>query len=322
MSTAHGMTSVRQGAVAMLAVALSSCAGAGVVETADRSFASAHVTASRLELTAVDRGGRYPSPFPISRLRVRLFAQDGGVYTTEAASGGTSPGAGGRVLSASDLTWRVNIGQFTPDLVYVPPIDVLPVVGGDLVVDVSVAKQPAVHARLAVKAQFDCRQFLDLSGRDGAAAYFSRPATPGEPGPAVQIALGYVNGPTQKPLVLVKVEDAAGVRARTVLSPDGPPLQIFLDGGAGGLGGGDGGDGGAALIVYEEGQPELEQRVKVFNRGGPAGAGADTTGRPGRQGAIPRTEPGSARLLFREEIEHGAPIRIHGVVDPSAKRSI
>jgi hypothetical protein len=62
--------------------------------------------------------------------------------------------------------------------------------------------------------------------------------------------------------------------------------------------------------------------VKVFNRGGPAGAGADTTGRPGRQGAIPRTEPGPVRLLFREEIEHGAPIRIHGVVDLSAKRSI
>jgi hypothetical protein len=253
---------------------------------------------------------------------VRLFAQDGSVYTTEAASPGKSPSAGSGVLSASDLTWSVNIGQFTLDLIYQPPIDLLPVVGGDLVVEVSVAKQPAVRARLAVQPQFDCRQFLDFSGRDGAPAYFSRPATPGEPGPAMRIALGYVNGPGQKPLVLVRVEDLAGVRARTVLSPDGPPLQIFLDGGAGGLGGGDGGDGGAALIVYEEGQPELEGRVRVFNRGGPAGASADASGRPGRQGAIPRTEPASARVLFREEIEHGAPIRIHGVVDPSAKQSI
>jgi hypothetical protein len=147
----------------------------------------------------------------------------------------------------------------------------------------------------------------------------------------VRVALGYVTGPGGRPLVIARVEDGSGIRARTLFSPT-TPLQIFLDGGSGGMGGppsdlsvgsitlahgsagigGDGGDGGAAEISFDESAPDLEQKVIVMNRGGAGGFGQMGSGRPGRNGAVPRFSPASARKLFADELAHGIPIRVSG----------
>jgi hypothetical protein len=142
-------------------------------------------------------------------------------------------------------------------------------------------------------------------------------------------------------LILVRIDDARGLRARTVIAPEGPPLQILLDGGIGGAGGmaiqhgygmnrfelppgigGAGGDGGAAEILYDDTAPELEREVMIINRGGPGGFGGGGAGLPGRPGPLPRSEPVPVRRLFHDELAHGVPVRVHGALAPTANQSI
>ena len=163
----------------------------------------------------------------------------------------------------------LSFGQLSSDLFYFPPADLLPVIGGSLVVTASVNRQPSVRAQLVIPPRFDCPQFVNLSGRPGAMGSPSHQGGFGEAGPTVRVSVGYVTGPAQKVLILVRVDDGRGIRARTVMAPEGPPLQLLLDGGVGGAGGlairngygvnrfeippgigGDGGDGGAAEIFY------------------------------------------------------------------------
>jgi hypothetical protein len=106
-----------------------------------------------------------------------------------------------------------------------------------------------------------------------------------------------VQGPGSDPLVLVRIEDAAGIRTRTLLSSSAPPLQLFLDGGPG-AGVGDGGDGGSAEVLYDGYVPDCQRRVQIINRGGPGV-------RAGRPGAIPRETAVSGEKLFREELSRG-----------------
>ena len=124
------------------------------------------------------------------------------------------------------------------------------------------------------------------------------------------------------------------------MAPEGPPLQILLDGGVGGAGGlairngygvnrfeippgmgGEGGDGGAAEIFYDGTAPELERKVVIINRGGPGGGGGAGNGSPGRPGPLPRTHPEAVRRLFTDELAHGVPVRIHGS-DRADRKSI
>ena len=330
-------------ALAVTPLCLAACAEAPAPPSGSpaQGFSPAAARAARLDLTAINGGASSSSPYPLSQLAARLTTADGHVYATPIftpqgpETGGLAP------LNPADLSWNVPFGQFTSDLVYVPPFDLLPVIGGDLTVTVWVTKQPSVHAQLVLRPRFDGSQYLNLSGRNGSLGSFSSPGTEGEPGPLVRVAIGYLDGPTKTRLVLVRVDDARGLRARTVVAPGGPPLQIFLDGGSGGMGGpgiergygvyarttpsgigGNGGDGGGAEIEYDEDSPELEKMVVVFNRGGGGGVGGGGAGQPGRQGSIPRTHAAPVRQLFHDELAHGVPVHVHGALEPAKNESI
>jgi hypothetical protein len=287
------------------------------------------VRSERIELGALTADGHCSSPFPLSQLSVKLHTSDGSSYTTPVSvmDGPTSLAPG--QLDPTAVSWNVNFGQFTTTLVYLPPVDLLPYIGGNLVVTAWLTREPNIHAKLVVAPRFDCPQYMYLSGRRGSAGPAAGLGGAGEPGPTVRVSLGYVTGPGQRPLVIARLEDASGIRGRTVFSP-ATPLQIFLDGGPGGMGGpssdlsvgsltvghgsagvgGDGGDGGGAEISFDESAPELERKVIVTSRGGQGGFGQMGSGRPGRPGALPRFTPAPARTLFRDELAHGVPIRV------------
>ncbi|HEY4393002.1 MAG TPA: hypothetical protein VGP64_03020 [Polyangia bacterium] len=305
----------------------------------------AHV--SRLALEPVT-GSFCNSPYPIGQLRAKVFAADGREYATPLNPPPGQPGpAPGTFLDPAELGGTASFGQFSADLTFVPPVDLLPTLGSNLVVDSWLTKQPNVRARVVIPPRFDCPQYVNLSGRPGPMGSTSRSGGEGEPGPNVRVALGYLTRPGAKPLVIVRVDDPRGLRARTIISPDGPPLQILLDGGNGGMGGmalvhgyglnrieipggpgGDGGDGGAAEIYYDDAAPELEHKVVVFNRGGPGGGGGGGgsggagSGRSGRAGPLPRATPAPARRLFSDELAHGVPIRVQGALEPAANQAI
>jgi hypothetical protein len=333
---------------ALFAPWLPGCAETPAVKAPVAPLAS---PSARLELEAVvlDRG--CSSPYPISELRAKVIAGDGKAYATPIFTpngldtGGLSP------LEPSELSGKASFGQFITGLFYFPPVDLLPVIGSDLVVNAWLTRQPSVRARLVIPPRFDCPQYLNLSGRPGGTGTPSQPGGKGEPGPSVRIAIGYLERAGAKPLILVRVDDARGMRARAVISPDGPPLQIFLDGGAGGPGGlpsvplqqpsassmwgapmpgpwnfpgqgGAGGDGGAAAIGYDDAAPELEGKVLIVNRGGLGATSVSGNGPTGRPGPLPRTEPIPVRRLFPDEIAHGVSIRVHGAVEPAKTPSL
>ena len=294
----------------------------------------------RLELSAYNPDGWCSSPFPLTQLRAKLFTGDGNAYLTPVFTAGVADTSGFAPLSPSDLSGSLTFGQLSSELFYSPPVDLLPLIGGNLVVTAAVKPQPNVRTQLVISPRFDCPQFVNLSGRPGVMGSPSDHGGFGEPGPTVRVSLGYVTGPGQRVLILVRIDDARGLRARTVIAPDGPPLQILLDGGVGGAGGaeilngngsifkipagmgGGGGDGGAAEIFYDDTAPELERRVVIINRGGPGGGGGGGTGGPGRPGPLPRTAPAPVRRLFQDELARGVPIRIHGAIEPAANQSI
>ena len=327
---------------ALAALGLASCAETPPVNPAyGPGFAATSARPVRLELADYNPGGRCSSPFPLTQLRAKLFTADGNAYLTPVFTLQGQDTGGFAPLSPADLAGNLNFGQLTPDLFYVPPADLLPLIGGNLVVTSWVTRQPAVRTQLVVPPRFDCPQFVNLSGRPGPMGSPSRQGGFGEAGPTVRVSLGYVTGPGSRVLILVRIDDARGLRARTVIAPDGPPLQILLDGGVGGSGGveirngygvnrfeippgigGDGGDGGAAEILYDATAPELESKVVIVNRGGPGGAGGGGPGSSGRPGPLPRAEPAPVRRLFHDELAHDVPVRIHGAIEPAANQSI
>ncbi len=332
----------RFAAAALAAVGLASCAESPPPNPASGpGFSATSARPVRLDLAAYNPDGRCSSPFPLTQLRAKLFAGDGSAYLTPIFTPQGPDTGGFAPLSPSDLSGSLTFGQLSSDLFYFPPADLLPLIGGNLVVTASVNRQPNVRAQLVIPPRFDCPQFVNLSGRPGAMGSASSHGGFGEPGPTVRVSLGYLTGPGQKALILVRIDDARGLRARTVIAPEGPPLQILLDGGVGGAGGveirngygvnlfeipggvgGSGGDGGAAEILYDETAPELERKVVIVNRGGPGGAGGGGTGSPGRPGPLPRSEPAPVRRLFHDELARGVPVRIHGAIEPAANQSI
>jgi hypothetical protein len=284
---------------------------------------------SRLELAPVYAVPMCPSPFPLAQVQVSLVTGEGRRPMNERRDDL------GRPLFGT----QASFGQLSPELTYYPPMDVLPFLGRSLIVDVSYG---ALTGRLTVPARYDCPQFVNLAGRSGREGHSGGRGEDGEPGPRVRIGVGYITGPKGEPLVIVRIDDGTGIRARTVFQPDGPPLQVFLDGGPGGPGGepistrngwgvstvripggpgGDGGDGGAAEIGYDQAFPELERKIAVYNRGGVGGGGPEGAGRPGRPGAIPRSVGTSATSLFSDEIARGFPIKVPTPV-PAADRAI
>jgi hypothetical protein len=332
----------RLGPSAIAVVGLASCAGAPPPNPAyGPGFAAASARPVRLELAGYNPDGRCSSPFPLTQLRAKLFTGDGNAYQTPVFTSGVADTSGFGPLNPSELSGSLTFGQLSSELFYFPPVDLLPLIGGNLVVTASVNRQPNVRAQLVIPPRFDCPQFVNLSGRPGAMGSASDHGGFGEPGPTVRVSLGYVTGPGQRVLILVRIDDARGLRARTVFAPDGPALQILLDGGVGGSGGveirhgyganlfeipggigGVGGDGGAAEILYDDTAPELERKVLIVNRGGPGGTGGGGAGSPGRPGPLPRSEPAPVRQLFRDELAHGVPVRIHGAIEPAANQSI
>jgi hypothetical protein len=327
--------------VAIASLGLGSCAETAGPNPAYGPGFSPSAPPVRLELAAYNPDGRCSSPFPLAQLRAKLFTGDGKVYLTPSFTPRGPDTAGLPPLSPSELAGSLTFGQLSPDLFYFPPADLLPLIGGNLVVTASVNRQPNVRAQLVIPPRFDCPQFVNLSGRPGSMGSASRQGGFGEAGPTVRVSLGYVTGPGHKVLILVRIDDMRGLRARTVIAPEGPPLQIILDGGGGGAGGmaiqngyglnrfeippgvgGGGGDGGAAEILYDDTAPELERTVLIINRGGPAGTGGGGNGRPGRPGPLPRTEAAPVRRLFHDELAHGVPVRIHGAIEPAANQSI
>ena len=130
-------------------------------------------------------------------------------------------------LAPAELSGSLSFGQLSSDLFYFPPADLLPVIGGSLVVTASVNRQPSVRTQLVIPSRFDCPQFVNLSGRPGAMGSPSHQGGFGEAGPTVRVSVGYVTGPAQKALILVRVDDGRGIRARTVMAPEGPPLRSF-----------------------------------------------------------------------------------------------
>jgi hypothetical protein len=253
---------------------------------------------TRVTAEAVPSVGWCRSPYPLAEIKVTAELKDGRRLSTPTQ------------LDANALSATASFGAVTPDLQYVPPVDVLSALGKPLEMEVSSRSNPNVRARLTVPPRYDCPQAVILSGRAG------RPGEDGEPGPHVRVAVGMVQGQGSEPLILVRVEDANGIRVRTLLSPTAPPLQLVLDGGAGGDVGerqirngwgtvvarsetpaGQGGDGGAAEVLYDGSFAECLRHVQVVSRGA-------TGTRPGRPGAIPRETAVSGDKLFRDEISH------------------
>jgi hypothetical protein len=232
------------------------------------------------------------SPYPLIQLTLTAYERSGKAHHSKTTLDGQarpvfrdSPAD----LDVSAFIVRASFGTIGPDLTYVPPVDVLPVLGQNLTIDVWFAGDPRVARRFEVPPRYECAQFVNFSGRTK-----TSPVVPGggEEGPHVKISLGTIDGPGGLPLTLVRIDDLFGLRARTVFGPAAPPLQVFVDGGPGG-------DGGSASIYYDVESPELERKVIVYNRGFIGG----------RDGPLPRTHPERASALFSDEIRHGIKVR-------------
>ena len=257
----------RFGPAAIAVVGLASCAESPPPNPAFApGFSETAVRPVRLELTAYNPDGRCSSPFPLTQLRAKLFAGDGSAYLTPVFTSGGADTSGFAPLSPSNLSGTLTFGQLSSDLIYFPPPDLLPLIGGNLVVTASVNRQPNVRTQLVIPPRFDCPQFVNLSGRPGPMGSASRQGGFGEPGPTVRVSLGYLTGPGQKVLILrADRRRAWASRADRHRSRGTAVAEIVLDGGVGGSGGveirngygvnrfeipagvgGAGGDGGAA----------------------------------------------------------------------------
>jgi len=310
------MRAARTGWLLALATAQASCAAATNVGPPAPPGPPPPAAPAHLEIVPVYGTPFCASPYPLAEVRPLLAQGASRTWMTERWDTAWRPLFGA----------RASFGQLSPDLKYLPPIDVLPFMGKELVVEVALYANPALTAQLTVAPQYGCQQVMNLSGRSGRNGWDSLPGQHGEPGPHVRLAVGYVTDPSGEPLVLVRVDEGSVMRGRTLFAPGGSPLQVVLDGGAGGLGGpgrelyvgigmpvghlprgrdGDGGDGGTAFIAFDQAFPDLERKIVVLNRGGSGGG----SGIPGRPGPVASTARLPAARLFGDEIAHGVSIR-------------
>ena len=183
------------------AVGLASCAESPPPNPAyGPGFAATSARPVRLELADYNPDGHCSSPFPLTHLRAKLFTGDGNAFLTPVFTSQGPDTGGFAPLSPSDLSGSIGFGQLSTDLSYFPPADLLPLIGGNLVVTAWLIRQPKVWAQLVVPPRFDCPQFVNLSGRPGPMGSASNHGGFGEPGPTVRVSLGYVTGPGQRVL--------------------------------------------------------------------------------------------------------------------------
>jgi hypothetical protein len=296
-------------------------------------------TSKRLELTPLHAASCVGSPYPVAQIGATVFTADGQSRSTPRvfdAQGANAliPGT----LEAAAINVSVSFGQLAPDLVFIPPADVLPEMGRALVVEGWVPGRPDLRARVTVPPCYECRQQIFLGGRAGLSGWTDGRGTDGGPGANVRVAIGYVDAPGDQRLVLVRIEDGGSIRMRTLLAPGAPPLLLVLDGGYGGPGGpgpvvsgagpghdyrpmapgGNGGDGGAAQIFFDGAFPELGAKVVISNRGGAGGYSPTWLGRDGRPGPPPWVASAPGRELFRDELARGIPVTIDKASDAQA----
>lgn len=231
--------------------------------------------------------------------------------------------------------------------------DPFAVMDRELEIAAAIAGRTEVNDSLTLRPTFDCGAVIDVSaaagpaglsgasgraGRAGGSGDSSREATDGESGgdgqdggdggrgddgPAIEVAVGYVESQVHGRLALVRVgapSRGGAVRylllnpragKRFVISARGGPGGYGGAGGAGGAGGpggsnnvqdagdgghggdggdggrggngGDGGDGGQVVVRFDARSPELQGLVAVVTAGGAAG-GAGSGGYAGGAG--------------------------------------
>jgi hypothetical protein len=297
-----------------------------------------------VELSLVGGGATFcPNGTPAQMRVVATVA--GGKQQTTWAQGESRDGK----LEHAAFTWTTDVGAIDGDGILRLPADPFAVVDRTITVGVQVPGKPELGGQLTLAPVFDCGGMAVFSGaagepgrvgadgrlgRNGDSGHSSKQATDGEngqsgqdggdagdggPGPALEVALGYVDTERHGRLALIRIAAAGGGATvhHALFDPAGLPFSVGALGGAGGPGGpggqggqggfggsnniqgggdggnggdggdggrgghgGDGGDGGSILVRVDRSHPELARQVRFDTSGGPGGGG----GYPGGAG--------------------------------------
>ena len=147
--------------MAGVAIVIAGCAertaSGPLVTAAPQPAPGAVMRGSRLELRAIFAHPTCPSPYRLAQVQATLIARDGTRQSTPThidEQGRLAPRPG--ALGAGGIGWYVSFGQLTADLMYTAPVDVLPLLASDLVINARLLEQPAVTAQLAIPPRYDC----------------------------------------------------------------------------------------------------------------------------------------------------------------------
>jgi hypothetical protein len=183
-------------------------------------------------------------------------------------------------LRTSEFAWSTSHGTVNDLAVLALPHDPLAWFAQPIEVAARVVARPELGGEAVVHPRFDCGGTVDLRGAAGARGGEAEDGGPGAPGPAVDVALAYLETEQSGRLVLVRVRrgDQAPEHFLVAAGPAQKPFVLDVSGGAGGAGG-----QGVAGLAGRPGLPGASGRDGAPCRDG--GPGQDgTAGEPGGPG--------------------------------------
>ncbi len=282
-----------------------------------------------------------PNPGRPVQLVVIGMSRDGRRVTTPTAGATLDDD---RTLRPDRFRVRASRGRVDDRLFYVPPVSALDLLEHHSVAfEARDARQPELTARTQLPIDFRCGGAVALAGSPGRAGDDSSSGTPGDPGPTIEVSVGYVLSQLHGQLVLARIRGPREVATYALIAPGSAPLVIDARGGDGGDGGdgrpapstirtsreleaasgpavppgngADGGAGGRVILRIDRTHPELRRSIEILVDGGrggrvgtaPSDAPAATAGNPGPPGRAEVLHDDPA-VLFGDEIAAGVPI--------------
>lgn len=237
-------------------------------------------------VTVEDQQQRFCAYQP-APLRVVVTYRDG----KQAQSRAPGEKSDGR-LRRSEFQWSSNHGTIDSEAVLSLPGDPLAWFDEPIRVSALVIARPELVGETTLLPRFDCGGTVRLEGAEGARGGEAEHGGPGEAGPELHVALGYVQPKRGGRLVLVRVQNGSEEPEHFIVAPRGPRTrQLVIDarGGAGGRGGqGVMGHAGTAGIDGQDGAAGVEcdgtpgQDGTEGEAGGPGDPGGN--GGPGGRG--------------------------------------